>query len=48
MEGMVWDYIFAHQYFNLNIASTWDTLTKDVPALKEGCMDIYEIISKDE
>mgnify|MGYP001022543286 CR=1 FL=1 len=40
--------IFAHQYSNLDIASTWDTLTKDVPALKERCIDIYETISKAE
>ncbi len=40
--------IFAHQYSNLDTASAWDTLTKDVPVLKERCMEILETILKEE
>jgi uncharacterized protein with HEPN domain len=40
--------IFAHQYYNIDNASTWATLTKDVPALKERCKEILEVISKEE
>ncbi len=40
--------IFAHQYSNLDITSTWFTLTKDVPVLKEGCIKILDILLKEE
>ena len=28
--------IFAHQYFNLDIGSAWDTITGDLPELKSN------------
>ncbi len=40
--------MFAHQYSNLDTSSAWATITKDVPALKERCIEIFEMISKEE
>ena len=40
--------IFAHQYSNLYISSAWATLINDVPALKERCRKILEMLSEEE
>ena len=34
--------IFAHNYGNMSILATWETVTEDIPMLRKYCIDIIE------